>query len=110
MLILLLDFDGVLHPEHCHESKHISCLPILEDVLRQVPECKVLIASTWSLDVRDRSAKVLPGRRRHDWGYFLQILRFTGHSERAGGVSAIGRVQCFAPAQRIAASPMGGPG
>ena len=22
MPIVFLDFDGVLHPEHCHESKH----------------------------------------------------------------------------------------
>lgn len=49
MPILFLDFDGVLHPEHCHESKHFCHLPILEDALRRVPECKVVIASTWRL-------------------------------------------------------------
>ena len=49
MPILFLDFDGVLHPEHCHESKHLCCLPILEDALRQVPECKLVITSTWRL-------------------------------------------------------------
>ena len=50
MPILFLDFDGVLHPEHCHESKHFCCLPILEEVLREVPECKVVITSTWRLE------------------------------------------------------------
>lgn len=50
MPILLLDFDGVLHPEHCHESRHFCCLPILEDALRQVPECQVVITSTWRLE------------------------------------------------------------
>ncbi|WCM90484.1 HAD domain-containing protein [Acidovorax sp. NCPPB 3576] len=49
MPILFLDFDGVLHPEHCHESKHFCCLPILEDALRQVPEYEVVITSTWRL-------------------------------------------------------------
>ncbi|WP_426303981.1 HAD domain-containing protein [Acidovorax facilis] len=47
MPILFLDFDGVLHPEHCHESKHFCCLPILEDAVRHVPECRVVITSTW---------------------------------------------------------------
>ncbi|CAN7588188.1 MULTISPECIES: HAD domain-containing protein [Acidovorax] len=50
MAVLFLDFDGVLHPEHCHESKHFCRLPILEDVLRQVPETKVVITSTWRLE------------------------------------------------------------
>lgn len=50
MPILFLDFDGVLHPEHCHESKHFCRLPILEDALRQVPETKVVITSTWRLE------------------------------------------------------------
>jgi len=50
MPILFLDFDGVLHPEHCHESQHFSCLHILEDALRQVPEFKVVITSTWRLE------------------------------------------------------------
>ena len=49
MLILFLDFDGVLHPEHCHESKHFCCLPVLESALRQVPELKLVITSTWRL-------------------------------------------------------------
>lgn len=50
MPILFLDFDGVLHPEHCHQSKHFCCLPILEDALRQVPKCRVVITSTWRLE------------------------------------------------------------
>jgi hypothetical protein len=47
MPILFLDFDGVLHPEHCHESKHFCCLPVLEAALRHVPNCDVVISSTW---------------------------------------------------------------
>ncbi len=50
MPILFLDFDGVLHPEHCHESRHFCRLPILEEALRQVPECHIVITSTWRLE------------------------------------------------------------
>ena len=50
MPVLFLDFDGVLHPEHSTESKHFCCLSILEDALRRVPECKVVITSTWRLE------------------------------------------------------------
>lgn len=50
MPILFLDFDGVLHPEHCHESRHFCSLPIMEEALRQVPECRVVITSTWRLE------------------------------------------------------------
>lgn len=49
MPILFLDFDGVLHPEHCHESKHFCCLPVLEDALRHLPQWQVVITSTWRL-------------------------------------------------------------
>lgn len=49
MRTLFLDLDGVLHPEFCHESKHFSCLPIIEHVLRNVPDCDVVISSTWRL-------------------------------------------------------------
>jgi hypothetical protein len=49
MHILFLDFDGVLHPEFCHESRHFCCLPVLEDVVRQVPDCELVITSTWRL-------------------------------------------------------------
>lgn len=67
MPILFLDFDGVLHPEHCHESKHFCCLPILEAALRQVPECRLVITSTWRLEnpfqvLRDRFSRDIGAR------------------------------------------------
>ena len=49
MPTLFLDFDGVLHPEFCHESRHFCCLPVLEEVVRQVPDCELVITSTWRL-------------------------------------------------------------
>lgn len=67
MPILFLDFDGVLHQEHCHESKHFCCLPILEAALRQVPECRLVITSTWRLEnpfqvLRDRFSRDIGAR------------------------------------------------
>ncbi len=47
MQTLFLDFDGVLHPEFCHESKHFCCLPFFEEAVRQAPEVEIVIASTW---------------------------------------------------------------
>lgn len=45
--ILFLDFDGVLHPEFSHPSKYFCCLPQFEAVVRCVPDCEIVIASTW---------------------------------------------------------------
>lgn len=50
MPILFLEFDGVLHPEHCHESKYFCCLPVLEEALRLAPECRLVITSIWRLE------------------------------------------------------------
>lgn len=49
MRTLFLDFDGVLHPEFCHESRHFCCLPLFEEALRQVPDVDIVITSTWRL-------------------------------------------------------------
>ena len=49
MKTIFLDFDGVLHPEFCHESKHFCCLPFFEQVLREVGDCEVVVTSTWRL-------------------------------------------------------------
>lgn len=50
MTTLFLDFDGVLHPEFCHPNQHFSCLPHLEAAVRRVPDCEIVIASTWRLN------------------------------------------------------------
>ena len=47
MFTLFLDFDGVLHPEFCHESQHFCCLPQFESAVRHFPETNIVISSTW---------------------------------------------------------------
>lgn len=47
-MILFLDFDGVLHPEPCFDQTKMLCfLPRLERVLRDHPQIKIVISSTW---------------------------------------------------------------
>lgn len=53
-MILFLDFDGVLHPEHMGEptpADEIFChLPRFEAVMRDFPSVKIVIASMWRYD------------------------------------------------------------
>ncbi len=44
---LFLDFDGVTHPEHCHERLHFSRLAGIEGVLRGCPSAEVVLSTTW---------------------------------------------------------------
>ena len=45
-ILLFLDFDGVLHPTGA-EAEHFVNLPRLERVLRETPEVRVVISSSW---------------------------------------------------------------
>lgn len=47
-MLLMLDFDGVLHPDPCKDDALFFCrLPMLEEVLREVPSVEIVITSTW---------------------------------------------------------------
>lgn len=47
-MILMLDFDGVLHPDPCHDTSLLFCrLSLLEGVLRENPHVDIVITSTW---------------------------------------------------------------
>jgi hypothetical protein len=48
-MILFLDFDGVLHPvgNRVGGETDFSCLPLLEDWLRDHPKVNVVISSSW---------------------------------------------------------------
>ncbi len=49
MILLFLDFDGVLHPAppHNRDVGVFSCLEKFEAVLRDFPELKIVISSSW---------------------------------------------------------------
>lgn len=42
---LFLDFDGVLHPEFCHESKHFMHRDSFEAVIHVLPKVDLVISS-----------------------------------------------------------------
>lgn len=52
-MILFLDFDGVTHPQFPSkdypdsENQRFSFLPRLESVLREFPDVRIVIASSW---------------------------------------------------------------
>lgn len=55
-MILFLDFDGVLHPEgegHLRSEGTDFCfLPRLETLLREFPQVKIVISSSWREQLR----------------------------------------------------------
>ncbi len=48
-MLLFLDFDGVLHPVLGPREMHVCRLSVLESVLRQAPQVRIVISSTWRL-------------------------------------------------------------
>lgn len=44
---IFLDFDGVLHPEHCHDSLWFLHLPLFESAIRGRSGVAVVVSSTW---------------------------------------------------------------
>ncbi|MEJ7931488.1 HAD domain-containing protein [Ramlibacter sp. AN1015] len=52
---LFLDFDGVLHPEHCPEDLHLCRLPLFEQALNELSLLHVVVSSTW----RERGVEIL---------------------------------------------------
>jgi hypothetical protein len=47
MPVLFLDFDGVLHPEFCHESRHFECVHHLVGACGEREDLDIVISSTW---------------------------------------------------------------
>lgn len=47
-MILMLDFDGVLHPDPCPaDEPFFGHVPMLEEVLQEFPNVEIVITSTW---------------------------------------------------------------
>ena len=57
-MIIMLDFDGVLHPEPATVEQLFCSLPILHEVLLARPAARVVITSDWRLK---HSAEQLSG-------------------------------------------------
>ncbi len=47
MPVMFLDFDGVLHPEFCHESRHFECMQHLASACLGRDDLDIVISSTW---------------------------------------------------------------
>lgn len=47
MPVIFLDFDGVLHPEFCHESRHFECVQHLANACGERDDLDIVISSTW---------------------------------------------------------------
>ena len=45
--ILMLDFDGVTHPDRCFDLNFFCRLPLIEDVLQEFPSVNIVISSSW---------------------------------------------------------------
>lgn len=49
--VIFLDFDGVLHPHVRHEPD-FCCLPLLWQILRAIPEARIVFSTSWREDYR----------------------------------------------------------
>ena len=45
--ILMLDFDGVTHPDGCFDANFFCRLPLIEEVLYEFPSVQIVISSSW---------------------------------------------------------------
>lgn len=83
-MLLFLDFDGVLHPEHpgrrANDAYQFCRLPLLEGWLRLRPGVDVVISSSWreahpldelvgyfSVDLQSRVVGCTPAFKRDSW-------------------------------------------
>lgn len=47
MTLVFLDFDGVMHPVGCEPSRHFCQRNLFEEVMREHPDARIVISSTW---------------------------------------------------------------
>lgn len=57
-MIIMLDIDGVLHPDNASDNQLFMCLPFLYQILISEPKARVVVTSAWRLkhsvdDLRD---------------------------------------------------------
>lgn len=49
MIVLFLDFDGVLHPEFCHAKRHFECEAYFSAAICGL-DLEIVVSSTWRHD------------------------------------------------------------
>ncbi len=83
-MILFLDFDGVLHPEHEREptpAEQVFChLPRFEAVMRDFPAVEIVISSMWRYEFTLNEL-----RKRFSPDIAARIVGMTPESERMDG-------------------------
>jgi len=102
LMILFVDFDGVLHPANAPvgADTDFCCLPLLEDWLRQYMQVNIVISSSWrelmtieklrklfSEDIRHRVVDVCPNLPREKEFEFIrhaEILAWLENSQHQG--------------------------
>ena len=47
MILVFLDFDGVMHPAGCQTSRYFCQRDLFEAVMREHPSAGIVITSTW---------------------------------------------------------------
>ena len=47
MILVFLDFDGVMHPAGCDTSRYFCQRGLFEAVMREHPAARIVITSTW---------------------------------------------------------------
>jgi HAD domain in Swiss Army Knife RNA repair proteins len=47
MTLVFLDFDGVMHPVGCDPERHFCQRDLFEEVMREHPDVRIVISSTW---------------------------------------------------------------
>lgn len=82
--VVFLDFDGVTHPEVCKREEHFTCLPLIEDVLRQHPSVDVVISSSWRF-----SHPLEQLRKRFSRDIVPRVIDCTPISPRGGRAPAV---------------------
>ena len=96
-MIIFLDFDGVLHPEHCAQQELFCRLGLFETWLRERPAVDVVISSSWresvpldtlkgyfAPNIQSRVIGTTPISHREPWDEFegeLPPLRFVREAE-----------------------------
>jgi hypothetical protein len=96
VMILFLDFDGVLHPEPCYRDQAFCQLPLVEGVLREFATVEIVVSSTWRLDWKDPVESTTQMRKHFSADIAPQVIGVTPdhrYLERSTAPQGLGEYQ-----------------